>query len=143
MHAQASSDLAASSDTHRGARRASGSDNSNCHVMGTLRGTSRPHDATGNDNSDCHVTGTLRDTSRPHITDSTRGEARVPTIVSEKTWSTSDTSVSVKTWSTSDNTVSEKTWSTAAQLEDIFRQHTPATAKAPAVHEYVAKLVST
>ena len=41
-----------------------------------------------------------------------------------------------------DTTVSEKTWSTTAQLEDIFRQHTPATAKAPAVHDYVAKLVS-
>ena len=27
-------------------------------------------------------------------------------------------------------------------VEDIFRQHTPATAKAPAVHDYVAKLVS-
>ena len=52
------------------------------------------------------------------------------------------TTVSEKTWSTPDTTVLEKTWSASAQLEDIFRQHTPATAKAPAVHEYVAKLVS-
>ena len=47
----------AAQDTHSGARSASGSDNSDCHVAGTLRGTSRPHDATGSDNSDCHVTG--------------------------------------------------------------------------------------
>ena len=52
------------------------------------------------------------------------------------------TTVSKKTWCTSDTTVSAKTWSTSAQQGDIFRQHTPATAKAPAVHEYVAKLVS-
>ena len=143
-HAQGSSDHANSSGTCRDARSASGSgnsdchvtgtprgtsrphdakgsDNSDCHVTGTLRGTSRPHDATGSDNSDCHVTGTLRGTSRPHITDSTRGG---PVLLSDAT------------------TVSEKTGSTSAQLEDIFRQHTPATAKAPAVHDYVAKLVS-
>ena len=77
VHTQASSDHAASSDTHSGARSASGSDNSDCHVAGTLRGTSRPHDDTGSDNSDCHVAGTLRGTSRPHITDSTRGEGPV------------------------------------------------------------------
>ena len=74
VHAQPSSDHAARSDTHSGARSASGSDNSDCHVAGTLRGTSRPHDDTGSDNSDCHVAGTQRGTSRPHITDSTRGE---------------------------------------------------------------------
>ena len=73
VHAQASSDHAATSDTHSGARSASGSDNSDRHVAGTLRGTSRPHDVTGSDNSDCHVAGTLRGTSHPHITDSTRG----------------------------------------------------------------------
>ena len=143
-HAQGSSDHANSSGTCRDARSASGSgnsdchvtgtprgmsrphdakgsDNSDCHVTGTPRGTSRPHDATGSDNSDCHVTGTLRGTSRPHITDSTCGG---PVLLSDAT------------------TVSEKTGSTSAQLEDIFRQHTPATAKAPAVHDYVAKLVS-
>ena len=73
-HAQGSSDHAASSDTRSDACSASGSGNSNCHVTGTPRGTSRPHDAKGSDNSDCHVMGTLRGTSRPHITDSTRGE---------------------------------------------------------------------
>ena len=74
VRAQASSDHAASSDTHSGARSASSSDNSDCHVVGTLWGTSRPQDATGSDNGDCQVTGTLRGTSRPHITDSTHGE---------------------------------------------------------------------
>ena len=47
VHAQASSDHAA---RHSGTHSASGSDNSDCHVEGTLRGMSRPHDATGSDN---------------------------------------------------------------------------------------------